>query len=156
VLLCLVGAMISTTALLEWLDPSFSDGAPRLSLEKSLQLARAAVSDDMVVSPELWRGVELRPGSRTLSAGSLAAVRADPADWHFRVTAGGLPIRNTLWTHQQPCEHSPGVITILVDGFLPFEVDGATHQAGVRALLTALNERIRPEGAELPLIRRSQ
>lgn len=151
VLVCLVGSMIATTALLDWIDPSLPTGSHALRVDQIRRFAQAVVQDDLTVSTSLWTGVELRANPLRRTSGAMLVASADRRDWHFRVTESGRAVRGARWARQQPLADLPGTISIAIDSS-----DGSTAQnpsqlACVSALLSELNGKLRPNQDGLPV-----
>ena len=149
-LVCLVVAMTGTSVFLNWLDPTPDQTADALPPSEILRLARAAVTQDVVVRHDRWYQVSVSVGDRDSGATYLEARTQSPA-WHFRVEANGRPIRAALWRDQRSLPAWPHTVRI--------EVDRAQHTGdlstaqwnSIRALAACISEGAAPDGGGLPI-----
>jgi len=143
-------AMMGTTALLGWIDPSPPIRARAVPDSQLLPLARSLVADDVSVQFARWRAVEILTNGRAVAPVLLTAT-FDEADYHFLVDVHGRPSRTDCWRYQRPTPHSPDAVRIQVATVEQSDGVSAAQAGSVRALVAALREAAARKGLELPV-----
>lgn len=159
-------AMTSTAALLSWLDPSLDVNANSLPSETIMELARAAVAQDVVVQRGRWHEIEVAPDevpgySTMLSAVSSSAAsgsspnrdRGMVPQWHFRIDSDGRPTRGVCWLDQQQVDGPSDAIRIALLTKSLQESSVTTAQwFCLRVLVAEINQRAAASDKPLPVI----
>ncbi|MCH8966612.1 MAG: hypothetical protein IID43_02955 [Planctomycetes bacterium] len=149
-LVCLVVAMTGTSVFLNWLDPTPDQTADALPPSEILRLARAAVTQDVVVRHDRWQQVSVSVGGRDTGATYLEARTQSPA-WHFRIEANGRPIRATLWRDQRLLPAWPHTVRIEVDGAHHTGDLSAAQWMSIRELVAFITQAAARDGSTLPV-----
>lgn len=150
-LVCLVVSMTGTSMLLSALDPSDSLENEGYSEVVISDLARRAVLERVEVVPELWREVHVFVSDVTPTAGLLTAVQND-SSWHFLVAPDGRPSPDGKWRRQQGLKNAPNTVRIQLQTAREFGGPTAAQWVCVRALVSALNHAIVPDGPPLAVV----
>lgn len=141
-------AMMSTTALLGWINPASSLPASHQSLETLRDIARFAVLDGVDRISDRWNEVALRPAPA--GPGNLLAATTSPADPHFHVDAEGHAAQTHRWRRQLGDRVAPRTISIEIQPTNAGERLSTAQTATVHAIMDAVGES-RP--AALPPLR---
>ena len=150
-LVCLVVSMIGTSMLLSALDPSDVLENEGYSEDVISDLAQRAVRERVELVPELWREVHVYVSDVTPNAGLLTAVQRD-SSWHFLVAADGRPSPDSKWRRQQGLKNAPHTVRIQLQAAREFGGPTAAQWVCVRALVSALNRAIGPDGPPLAVV----
>jgi len=150
-LCCLVVAMTSASLLLGWVDPSVELPDVVVSVDKLLTQADTSVHQDVQIQTQRWADIEILSGPVQLGGGRLLTASSDDDQPHFYVDLDGNVFRSGKWRTQSPVQHLPNSICIRVASSGNHKPMSVIQWAGVRALVTTLNETITPGGSFLPV-----
>ena len=151
-LACLIVAMIATSALLGWIDPSLPRQANAHSLEMTSRLSHALVTDGLVTHRQEWSRIEISAGPVGETSALFLTARPERQDYHFLVDLDGRPSRTPHWVRQ---EDPGGLRSQTVRIQVAREKNGRPMSRSqwhcVRALVSALREAVEAEGDSLPV-----
>lgn len=145
-LVCLVGSMTGTAALLAWMDPSAPLTAEAPPFEVLLGEARSLVTDDVVVLEDRWDDVEILAGPGRTASASFLTARADiggaprNSEHHFHVDLKGRASRTPRWSRQEGSTDGKRTVSIRVMPADPDQPMSRVQWNSVRALITALSK----------------
>jgi hypothetical protein len=148
---CLAIAMLSTSALLGWIDPSQPARASALPRDMAMSLARSAVLEGLVIHGQQWSNIEIAAGPAAQTSGQFLTARSERNDCHFLVDLDGRPSRTQRWIRQDGSPGHSSTVTIRVAHVADGEPMSRAQWYGVRALVTALRDARNAEGKPLPI-----
>jgi hypothetical protein len=160
---CLIAAMVATSALLGWIDPSQPQQAKAISLEAANALARSVVNEGSVVHGQPWYAIEVTAGRATAAAGTVLTASSRGERCHFLVGLDGLPSRASRWPRQgggdvgtrqrQGADAARAGLTVRIQ--VAQQKTGQPMSRAqwhaVCALVSALREKLEADGATLPV-----
>jgi hypothetical protein len=148
VLSCLAVSMTGTAGLLAWMDP-FAVPPEPIPESELMELARAAVADEVPIDPGRWSGISVFGAP---SSGGFLSATWD-LDSHFVVDLNGRFSRARSWVAQQVFDVTPKAVRIQVTQASNDTGVSALQWASTRALVRALLETIPldPDAAFLSL-----
>ena len=144
VIVSLVVAMTTTTALLTWAEPS-TTAAQSLVPALAAEQAQRVVATDVQVRLGRWHQIELavHPGLPDIRSNSLAAISS--ADrFHFLVSATGSVRATASWAEQESIGEPADVVRVGVACAANATGLTASQRVTLGALLTELDRRCAP------------
>ncbi len=150
-LVCLVGAMTGTSALLGWIDPSPAIRAEAPPLETVLRQARSLVTADVVIREAQWRKIEILAGPASAGSAAYLTATAYHSTYHFHVDLEGRPTRASGWSYQHSFDEQPRAVRVQVACWKPHQPMSRAQWQSVRALIAELREAIATQGMDLPV-----
>ncbi len=148
-LACLAGAMMGTSALLGWMDPSPPSTAVAIPAEQVALLANALVGDGVETGAVGWQEVKITAGSLLEVGGQFLAASAEQADYHFYVGVDGVPRRGSRWTRQEGCDTYSCTVRIQVARRAAGQPMSRSQWLAVRAIVSSLDEVVAANGPPL-------
>jgi hypothetical protein len=147
----LASAMVVTSLLLSWLEPTVPSASSRPSAEELASSSALAVHEPSVLERNRWRAIEIVPGpASSLTAARLSAI-PDSTESHFVVDDHGRVAGLRRWRDQLAPSDAPHAVRIQVSRV---DRDGPMTESqwlAVRSLVAALHEEIAPAADPLPV-----
>ena len=150
-LACLVGAMMGTSALLGWIDPSPTAPAAPISTEEVIQLTSSLVTDGLTLRADQWQDIEIAAGPPGDPPGQFLAASAESAEYHFHIGLDGVPHRAAQWTRQEGCDGQWHTVRVQVARRGIGQPMSRGQWLSVRALVSSLGQAIAVNELSLPV-----
>jgi hypothetical protein len=150
-LACLAGAMMGTSALLGWIDPSPTAPAAPISAEEVIQLTRSLVTDGLTLRADQWQDIEIVADPPGGLPGQFLAASAESAEYHFHIGLDGVPRRAAQWTRQEGCDGQWRTVRVQVARRGVGQPMSRGQWLSVRALVSSLGQAVATNEAPLPV-----
>ena len=143
--------MTAASAWLGWMDPSVEIPEEILSADQLMARTKALVTDNVDINTDRWVDVGITSGPSVLSVGRSLTASAETDQPHFYVDEHGQVFRGNRWRNQKASGDEPGAIQIRVTSRGEGQPMTVAQWAGLRALISVLNENVSDTPVSLPV-----